>query len=101
MIDADLTYDFAEIPRFVAELEAGAELVMGNRMEAIQPGAMSVLSRIGNPILSGFLNLLSTDAGPRRALRPARRCAATRRDARPPLDRDGVRVRDGDPRPRR
>ena len=58
MIDADLTYDFDEIPRFVRELEAGAELVMGNRMQAVQPGAMSTLSRIGNPLLSGFLNLL-------------------------------------------
>jgi glycosyltransferase involved in cell wall biosynthesis len=58
MIDADLTYDFEEIPRFVRELDAGAELVMGNRMEAVQPGAMSLLSRIGNPLLSGFLNLL-------------------------------------------
>lgn len=58
MIDADLTYDFEEIPRFVRELEAGAELVMGNRMQAVQPGAMPLLSRIGNPLLSGFLNLL-------------------------------------------
>ena len=58
MIDADLTYDFEEIPRFVRELEAGAELVMGNRMQAVEPGAMSMLSRIGNPLLSGFLNLL-------------------------------------------
>jgi glycosyltransferase involved in cell wall biosynthesis len=58
MIDADLTYDFEEIPRFVRELDAGAELVMGNRMQAVQPGAMSTLSRIGNPILSGFLNFL-------------------------------------------
>jgi glycosyltransferase involved in cell wall biosynthesis len=58
MIDADLTYDFEEIPRFVGELEGGAELVMGNRMHDVQPGAMSILSRIGNPILSGFLNFL-------------------------------------------
>jgi glycosyltransferase involved in cell wall biosynthesis len=58
MIDADLTYDFEEIPRFVRELDGGAELVMGNRMESVQPGAMSFLSRIGNPLLSGFLNLL-------------------------------------------
>jgi glycosyltransferase involved in cell wall biosynthesis len=58
MIDADLTYDFEEIPRFVRALDEGAELVMGNRMQAVQPGAMSVLSRIGNPLLSGFLNLL-------------------------------------------
>src|SRR6266700_3905388 len=58
MIDADLTYDFEEIPRFIRELDTGAELVMGNRMQAVQPGAMSMLSRIGNPLLSGFLNLL-------------------------------------------
>ncbi len=59
MADADLTYDFAEIPRFVAALEQGAELVMGNRMERIHPGAMPWMHRyIGNPLLSGFLNLL-------------------------------------------
>ena len=58
MIDADLSYDFADIPRFVAALDEGAELVMGNRMRSIEPGAMSVLSRIGNPLLSGFLNLV-------------------------------------------
>ncbi|MGH2911238.1 MAG: glycosyltransferase family 2 protein, partial [Solirubrobacteraceae bacterium] len=57
MADADLTYDFAEIPHFVAELEEGAELVMGDRMDNIQPGAMPWLHRyIGNPILTGLLN---------------------------------------------
>ena len=58
MIDADLTYDFEEIPNFVRQLDEGAELVMGNRMENIEPGAMSLTSRIGNPILSGFLNVV-------------------------------------------
>ena len=58
MIDADLTYDFREIPSFVKELENGAELVVGNRMGGLQPGAMPWLSRIGNPILTGFLNAL-------------------------------------------
>ena len=58
MADADLTYDFDEIPRFVAELEEGAELVMGDRMDNIQPGAMPWLHQyIGNPILTGLLNL--------------------------------------------
>jgi glycosyltransferase involved in cell wall biosynthesis len=58
MADADLTYDFDEIPHFVAELEGGAELVMGNRMDNIQPGAMPWLHRyVGNPILTGILNL--------------------------------------------
>ncbi|MCX6386215.1 MAG: glycosyltransferase family 2 protein [Solirubrobacterales bacterium] len=59
MGDADLTYDFAEIPNFVRELEDGADLVMGDRMNNIQPGAMPWLHRyVGNPILSGFLNIL-------------------------------------------
>jgi glycosyltransferase involved in cell wall biosynthesis len=58
MIDADLTYDFDEIPRFVQELQSGAQVVVGNRMENIKPGAMPLLSRIGNPVLSGFLNVL-------------------------------------------
>ena len=58
MADADLTYDFGEIPRFVAELDAGAQLVMGNRMNNIQPGAMHWAHRyIGNPVLTGVLNL--------------------------------------------
>jgi glycosyltransferase involved in cell wall biosynthesis len=58
MADADLTYDFDEIPHFVDELEQGAELVMGDRMDNIQPGAMPWLHRyIGNPILTGLLNL--------------------------------------------
>ena len=58
MADADLTYDFAEIPRFVAELDAGADLVMGNRMKNIHPGAMPWHHRyIGNPVLSGVLNV--------------------------------------------
>ena len=58
MVDADLTYDFGEIPRFVSELEDGAQFVVGNRMGDIKPGAMPFLSRIGNPMLSGFLNVL-------------------------------------------
>jgi len=58
MIDADLTYDFREIPHFVRELEDGAQLVVGDRMSNIAPGAMSLVSRLGNPLLSGFLNVL-------------------------------------------
>jgi glycosyltransferase involved in cell wall biosynthesis len=58
MADADLTYDFNEIPRFVAALEEGAEMVIGDRMDNIQPGAMPWLHRyVGNPILTGLLNL--------------------------------------------
>jgi len=59
MADADLTYDFGEIPRFLAELQDGADMVIGDRMKNIQPGAMSWHHRyIGNPLLSGLLNLL-------------------------------------------
>jgi len=59
MADADLTYDFDEIPHFVDELEAGADVVIGNRMNNIHPGAMPWHHRyIGNPVLSGFLNIL-------------------------------------------
>jgi glycosyltransferase involved in cell wall biosynthesis len=58
MGDADLTYDFNEIPRFVENLEAGADLVMGDRMDNIHPDAMPWLHRyVGNPLLSGILNL--------------------------------------------
>jgi glycosyltransferase involved in cell wall biosynthesis len=58
MADADLTYDFGEIPTFVAKLNDGAQLVMGNRMDNIKPGAMPWLHRyIGNPVLTGLLNL--------------------------------------------
>src|SRR6187551_819448 len=57
MADADLTYDFGDIPRFVQELSDGADLVMGDRMDNIHPGAMPWLHRyVGNPILSGILN---------------------------------------------
>jgi glycosyltransferase involved in cell wall biosynthesis len=58
MADADLTYDWDEIPHFVQKLDEGADLVMGDRMDNIQPGAMPWLHRyVGNPVLSGILNL--------------------------------------------
>ena len=58
MADADLTYDWNYIPDFVAKLEEGADLVMGDRMDNIHPGAMPWLHRyVGNPVLSGILNL--------------------------------------------
>ena len=83
MADADLTYDFAEIPRFLEQLEAGAQLVMGDRMDNIQPGAMPWLHQyVGNPILSGILNLFF-----RTGVRDAH-CGmrAFRRDVLPALD---------------
>jgi glycosyltransferase involved in cell wall biosynthesis len=59
MLDADMTYDAGEIPRFVEALRNGGELVIGNRMDEIHPGAMPWLHRhIGNPVLTGLLNRL-------------------------------------------
>jgi glycosyltransferase involved in cell wall biosynthesis len=58
MLDSDMTYPFEDIPRFVEELRDGAQLVMGDRMDNIEPGAMHWMHRyIGNPLLSGTLNL--------------------------------------------
>ncbi len=58
MLDADLTYDFEDIPGFIDRLNDGAELVMGDRMDNIHPGAMPWLHRyVGNPVLTGVLNL--------------------------------------------
>jgi glycosyltransferase involved in cell wall biosynthesis len=59
MADADLTYDFEEIPRFLGGLRDGADMIVGDRMRNIHPGAMPWHHRyIGNPLLSRFLNLL-------------------------------------------
>ncbi len=54
MGDADGSYDFSHLSRFVNELRAGADLVMGNRFRGgVQPGAMPWKNRyIGNPVLS-------------------------------------------------
>ena len=83
MADADLTYDFCDIPRFVTKLDEGADLVMGDRMSGIQPGAMPWLHRyVGNPLLTGILNLFF-----RTGVRDAH-CGmrAIRRSALPALD---------------
>lgn len=58
MGDGDDTYDFEEIDRFLEPLEGGADLVIGNRMASIRPGAMPWLHRyVGNPLLTGILNV--------------------------------------------
>ena len=60
MGDCDDSYDFTDLKRFVDCLRNGADLVMGNRLQGnIKPGAMPWLHKyVGNPLLSGFLNLL-------------------------------------------
>jgi glycosyltransferase involved in cell wall biosynthesis len=54
MADADASYDFGHLPRFLVKLEEGNDLVMGNRFGGeIKPGAMPPLHRyLGNPVLS-------------------------------------------------
>ncbi len=54
MADADDSYEFAHIPRFLDQLRSGSDLVMGNRFRGgIGPGAMPPLHRyLGNPVLS-------------------------------------------------
>jgi len=57
MGDADDSYDFLEIPKFLDKLREGHELVQGCRLPAgggrVLPGAMPVLHRVwGNPMFS-------------------------------------------------
>jgi glycosyltransferase involved in cell wall biosynthesis len=54
MADSDDSYDWVEITPFVAALDQGNDLVVGNRfIGGIDPGAMPKLHRyLGNPVLS-------------------------------------------------
>ena len=59
MGDADDSYDWAEIPRFLAKLREGFDLVQGCRLETgggtVKPGAMPFLHRWwGNPMFSAL-----------------------------------------------
>jgi Glycosyl transferase family 2 len=56
MADADASYHFEHLPRFLPKLEEGYDLVMGNRFAGeIEPGAMPPLHRyLGNPVLSAL-----------------------------------------------
>src|SRR5438552_147992 len=60
MVDADGTYPLDLIGSFLSKLRAGADMVIGNRFGGtIHAGAMPWANRyIGNPILTGMLNLL-------------------------------------------
>lgn len=59
MADADASYDFKEIPRFLEYLKQNHDFVIGNRFnEKIEKGAMTWTHKyIGNPVLSGILRL--------------------------------------------
>ena len=60
MGDADDSYDFNDVPRFVEKLREGHDIVMGNRFRGeIKPGAMPSLHKyFGNPGLTAVLNTL-------------------------------------------
>ncbi len=63
MGDADDSYDFLEIPKFLAELRKGHELVQGCRLPrgggTVRPGAMPFLHRwLGNPMLSAMVRAM-------------------------------------------
>jgi glycosyltransferase involved in cell wall biosynthesis len=59
MGDADASYDFGEVPRFVAKLREGFDLVQGCRLPGgggtVRPGAMPPSHRwLGNPLFSAL-----------------------------------------------
>ena len=66
MGDADGSYDFMAVDKFLAKLREGYDLVMGNRFKGgVAPGAMPFLHKwLGNPVLSWLGRLFfKTDVG--------------------------------------
>jgi glycosyltransferase involved in cell wall biosynthesis len=59
-VDADNSHDFAQIPAFLAKLQGGDDLVIGNRFAGrIHAGAMPALHRyLGSPVLTRLGRLL-------------------------------------------
>ncbi|MEK6889066.1 MAG: glycosyltransferase family 2 protein [Nanoarchaeota archaeon] len=60
MADADGTYDFSEIPRFLKELKKGNDFVIGDRFKgSMEKNSMPLHHKyLGNPILSFILRFL-------------------------------------------
>jgi len=60
MADADASYHFEHLPRFLPKLDEGYDLVMGNRFAgSIERGAMPPLHKyLGNPVLSAAGRIL-------------------------------------------
>jgi dolichol-phosphate hexosyltransferase len=59
MLDADGTYPVEDLPRFVAALRAGHDVVIGSRfLGHIHDGAMTSLNKLGNRLLSRIAQLL-------------------------------------------
>ncbi|MCC7197683.1 glycosyltransferase family 2 protein [Candidatus Peregrinibacteria bacterium] len=59
MGDADDSYDFSRIDKFIDELKNGTDLVMGTRLKGtIHKGAMPALHRyLGTPVLTFLINI--------------------------------------------
>jgi glycosyltransferase involved in cell wall biosynthesis len=59
MADADATYDFEDIPRFIKKLEEGNDMVVGNRFSGMmEANSMTFLHKwVGNPVLSSLVRL--------------------------------------------
>jgi glycosyltransferase involved in cell wall biosynthesis len=74
-LDADGSFDPAQIPELLAPIEAGqADLVLGSRPSGgMEPGAMPPHARFGNWLVARLMRLLYgmsvTDLGPFRAVR--------------------------------
>lgn len=85
-VDADASVRVSELPKLLAEISAGADLVVGSRVTSRrEPGAMTLAQRAGNHFATMLVGLLwhrrISDLGPFRAIR------------RSELDRIGMRDR--------
>lgn len=59
MLDGDRTYATDHIPKLLKIIESGkADLVVGNRFADMEKGAMPLINKIGNKILTYILNIL-------------------------------------------
>ncbi len=58
--DADLSYDFKELPKFLSASKLDYDLILGSRLKGnMQKGAMPFLNRyLGTPILTFLIKLL-------------------------------------------
>ena len=73
-IDGDYAFNTAQVMDLLEPIATGAELVIGSRsLGIIEPGAMTWVQRLANPVIGRLLQLLwgypVTDLGPFRAIR--------------------------------
>ncbi len=60
MADADDTYDLSNLSSLIEPLGRGFDMVVGNRLKTLSPGAMTWSHRfIGTPLLTSLLSLFS------------------------------------------